>query len=84
MLALVGTLSLIVLLGVYISENWFSPTYQGLSKPISFIEVPRDWLLYMLLFSAWQYYWMELCILRVGLCVRVPAIREGIIATCKL
>jgi hypothetical protein len=52
MLALVGTLSLIVLLGVYISENWFSPTWKGGSKPISFIEVLRDWLLYMLLFSG--------------------------------
>lgn len=52
MLALVGTLSLIVLLGVYISENWFSPTWQGLSKPISLIEVLREWLLYMLLFSG--------------------------------
>jgi hypothetical protein len=52
MLGLVATLSLIVLLGVYISENWVSPTWQGLSKPISLVEVLREWLIYMVVFSG--------------------------------
>jgi hypothetical protein len=49
---LVATLSLIVLLGVYVSEHWLSPTWQGLSKPTSLVQVLREWLIYMLVFSG--------------------------------
>lgn len=52
MLGLIGGLSLMVLVMVYISEKWFSSTWQGLSRPISLVEMLREWLIYMLLFGG--------------------------------
>ena len=52
MVGLIGTLSLLVLEMLYISEHWLSPTWQGLYKPISLLELLREWFVYMLLFSG--------------------------------
>ena len=52
MVGLIGTLSLLVLGMLYISERWLSPTWQGLYKPISLLELLREWFVYMLLFSG--------------------------------
>ncbi len=49
---LIGSLSLIVLIMLYISDRCFSLRWQGLSKPISLLEVLREWLIYMLLFGG--------------------------------
>lgn len=52
LLELIGTLSLIVLLNLYLFEKWFGPTWPGLSKPVILLHVFRDWLVYMLLFTG--------------------------------
>jgi hypothetical protein len=46
---LIALLSLVILVGGYIAENWFS---SELRKPMTLSEVFRDWLIFMLLFSS--------------------------------
>ena len=50
--ALIALLSLVMLLGGYIAENWFSSEWLRLSKPMTLGEALRDWLIFMLLFSV--------------------------------
>ncbi len=52
MLGLVGAISLTVLLGVYLSENWFSPARHPVGEPITFLQTLLEWLAYMLLYSG--------------------------------
>ena len=50
---LIALLSLVILLGGYIGENWFSSNrWSGSSKPMTLGEMLRDWLIFMLLFSG--------------------------------
>jgi hypothetical protein len=49
---LIGSLSPMVLVMVYISEKWFRSTWQGFTQASSLREVLREWILYMLLFSS--------------------------------
>ena len=50
---LIALLSLVILLGGYIGENWFgSNKWSGYSKPMTLSEMFRDWLIFMLLFSG--------------------------------
>ena len=48
----IALLSLVILLGGYIAENWFSYKWQGPSTPITLRAVIRDWLIYVLLFGG--------------------------------
>ena len=49
-LSLVGIMSLIILIGVYVFEKLSSPIWPGVSKPVPLVHIFRDWLLYMALF----------------------------------
>ena len=49
---LIALLSLVILLGGYIAENWFSSELVRISKPMTLSEVLRDWLIFMLLFGG--------------------------------
>jgi hypothetical protein len=49
-LGLVGIMSLVILIGVYVFEKSSSPIWPGLSKRFTLVHVLRDWLLYMALF----------------------------------
>ncbi len=49
---LIALLSLVILLGGYIAENWFSSKWSAYSKPMTLGEMFRDWLVFMLLFSG--------------------------------
>jgi hypothetical protein len=49
---LIALLSLVILLGGYIGENWFSSKWSAYSKPMTLGELLRDWVIFMLLFSG--------------------------------
>ena len=49
-LGLVGIMSLVILIGVYVFEKSSNPIWPGLRKPLTIIHVLRDCLLYMALF----------------------------------
>lgn len=49
-LGLVGIMSLVILVCVYVSEKSSNPIWPGLSKPVPLVHIVRDWLLYVALF----------------------------------
>jgi hypothetical protein len=48
----IGSMALSVLVVLYISESWFRTRWEGLSKPISLLEVAREWIVFMLVFGG--------------------------------
>jgi hypothetical protein len=49
-LGMFGLLGLIIQLCVFVWENWFDTSWQGLRKPVSMRQVLVEWATYMLLF----------------------------------
>ncbi len=49
-LGLVGIMSFVILICVYVFEKSSNPIWPGLSKPVTLLHVFQDWLLYMVLF----------------------------------
>jgi len=49
-LGLVGIMSFVILICLYVFEQSSKPIWPGLSKPVTLVHVFRDWLLYMALF----------------------------------
>lgn len=52
LLGLIATLTFIVLVGIYVSEQWHNPTWGDLRKPMSLGEVFREWLIFVMLFGG--------------------------------
>ncbi len=48
--AIVGFLALVIQLLVFVWENWFNTTWQGLVVPVTLRQVLTEWATYMLLF----------------------------------
>jgi hypothetical protein len=49
-LGIVGLLALGVQLLVFVWENWFNTTWQGLMAPVTLKQVLTEWATYMLIF----------------------------------
>lgn len=52
LLGLIATLTFIIFVGLYLSEQWFKPARDGMKKPISLGEVFREWVMYVVLFGG--------------------------------
>jgi hypothetical protein len=67
-LSVVGVLSLFVQVGLYISENWLSPSWRAINKPVTFTELVKEWLIYITLFSGLATLLDELMNLACSIC----------------
>lgn len=47
---IVGFLALVIQLLVFVRENWFNKTWQGLMVPVTLRQVLTEWATYMLVF----------------------------------
>ena len=52
LLALIATVTLIVLVGKYVAENQHEPAWDGLPKPMSVRELLREWIICVVLFGG--------------------------------
>lgn len=48
--AIVGFLALVIQLLVFVWENWFNTTWQGLMVPVTLRQVLTEWATYMVVF----------------------------------
>lgn len=68
MLSVVGVLSLFVQFGLYISENWLSPSWGAVNTPVTFTQMLKEWLIYVTLFSGLATLLGELMNLACSIC----------------
>jgi hypothetical protein len=47
----VGIITLAILLGAFVWENWFDTTWHGLRAPVTFTQIFIEWIVFMLIFA---------------------------------
>ena len=77
LLALIATLTLIVLVGKYLADKRHEPAWDGLTKPMSVSELVREWIIFVGLFGGYPPYYTEPYGSPVGLSVgRITSRRD--------
>lgn len=52
LLAMIATLTLIVLVSIYVSEQRHNPTWGDLRKPMSLVELFQEWIIFVVMFGG--------------------------------